>query len=350
MSIGIDIGKQAVHVARAAPDVPPKKYPQAKITLVEGWPEKLLAFIGDARTIVLEPTGWHLSRPIVAVLQAAGLHVFEITHTISHQIRSIHFSNKTDENDCRALAKAAQMVEAGEVLRGIKPARVNDAVLNLRLLLNEDRRLKREVVRAKNRLKVFVHGIDPAAKPAQLIKSTLEGDPASDGTLDRAIRFAHADLLDAQRQRLDLKQSIACAVAPFPVAAAWSTIPAYTPAAAAAFIVACDGAPEALDRDQFCAAIGRYPQRAQSGATDVSRKSKKGYRPALDALHMWSMQLLRQAENPISDYYAGGEKAGGKLFNAAKTKLARLLHGIATSGEPYRYTPSADIASKQKEE
>lgn len=161
--IGIDIGKAAVHVGRAVPGVHPKKYPQARIPLKPGWPEALLAFCAGAQTVILEPTGWHLSRPVVAVLQAAGLTVYEITHTISHQFRATYFSNKTDENDCRALAKVAEQVERGDQLRGIKPARIDDDVLNLRLLLNEDRRLKRETVRAKNRLAAFAHSIDPAS-------------------------------------------------------------------------------------------------------------------------------------------------------------------------------------------
>lgn len=134
---------------------------------------------------------------------------------------------------------------------------------------------------------------------------------------------------------------MAAAVAPYPVAAVWATLPGYSPAYAAAFIVACDGDPAALDRDRFCAAVGRYPQRSQSGAHDVTRRGRSGYRPAVDALHLWTFNLVGAKQpNPVQAYYAGGEKADGKKFTAAKTKLARLLHGLATSGSPYTYTPT----------
>jgi transposase len=352
--IGIDIGKKWIDVARHIDGKHVSRYPHTKIsTAAPDWREQLLTFIQPAagRVAVLEPTGWHLSRPIIEALQAAGARVFEVTHATSAQIRRAHLSQKTDANDSRGLAHIAWMVERGDPLRGIKQVSGSDNVLNLRLLLNRLTRLKRDSVRAQNRIRAYCHAVEPSAKPMHIVSAAraLDGRMKKQNYPVLAERLKQRpvllnEIIGQDRARLaldelaeDTERKIAIAAQAWPVAALWSTVPNYTPIYAAALLVATDGAPENLDRDQFTAAVGRYPQHQHSGDGTSSKWSRAGYRPAVNAVFTWSLGLLSPTAKPnhVRDYYAGGKKSGGKSFPNAQSKLCRILSAMARNGTPY---------------
>jgi hypothetical protein len=68
-----------------------------------------------------------------------------------------------------------------------------------------------------------------------------------------------------------------------------------------------------------------------------TRAHKKGYRPAMNALFLWTMNLVKPTapDNAIRRYFAGGEKNGGKKFTATRAKFARLLAAVARDLKGY---------------
>jgi len=48
-----------------------------------------------------------------------------------------------------------------------------------------------------------------------------------------------------------------------------------------------------METEQFKAALGAFPQVKSSGATHQSSAHKKGYRPAMNALLLWTLHLVK---------------------------------------------------------
>jgi hypothetical protein len=105
----------------------------------------------------------------------------------------------------------------------------------------------------------------------------------------------------------------------------------------AALHVATHGKADQMETEQFKAALGAFPQVKSSGITHESHAHKKGYRPAMNALFIWTLNLVKPTapDNPIRRYFNGGEKNGGKKFTAARAKLARILAAVARSENGY---------------
>jgi hypothetical protein len=118
----------------------------------------------------------------------------------------------------------------------------------------------------------------------------------------------------------------------------WMTIPLASSVGCAALIVASKGKADKLDFKVFKATVGAYPQVKESGKIKKSRAAKRGYRPAMKALHMWAQALVRDdaPDTVIKRYFAGGEKNGGRKFSATKARLVRVLHGVARSPNGYQ--------------
>lgn len=103
----------------------------------------------------------------------------------------------------------------------------------------------------------------------------------------------------------------------------------------------------------FRSCLGLFPQLKESGRVKKSKAAKKGYRPAMKAIHMWAQQLVKPTapETVVREYFAGGEKAGGRKFSATKARLARSLYGVIKN--PYGHNniwlthPEAEKAAQE---
>ena len=86
-------------------------------------------------------------------------------------------------------------------------------------------------------------------------------------------------------------------------------------------------------------AVGAVPRTYESGATDKTRLIKKGYRPAVDAVYLWTMRMTSPnfPPNPVRDYHNRDDKPR-RIFKS-RNKLARTLSGVCRSPEGYRYQP-----------
>ena len=94
LAIGIDIGVTSLHVA-TSPD--PRTKPHVIAMKDDAWPTNLLALIPSGETVAYEPTGWHYSAPIVALLLHHGCEVLTVEHCITGKIRDLRISSvKTD--------------------------------------------------------------------------------------------------------------------------------------------------------------------------------------------------------------------------------------------------------------
>jgi transposase len=242
--------------------------------------------------------------------------------------------------------------------------------------VNARTRAVKETTRTTNRLRQLAHAVNPfyaqridtyrhAIAAGAITAGEIEAEPFPNmhpnrraairrlakqppapipDALRRALITTAADLDTAHQREAAAEADLIEALNIYPSAAVerWQTIPGGTPLFTAAILVAV-GDPLAVDVDQFKAALGAYPQLEHSGTTTRGRSTKKGYRPAMNALYLWTMNLINvdlTPPNPIRTYYAGGEKAGGKKMTAAKAKLARVLWAVARDPEGYKYEES----------
>jgi hypothetical protein len=374
---GIDIGQSSIHISTAQGD-DPKRYPVHELKLTPGWEIELSQALPPFAIVTFEPTGWHYSHPITNCItrRRPDCQLWQVEHAATKTSRENSISgNKTDRTDARALALIASQIAAGKPPRRTKPHNQahQETLLALRLAVNAHARATRDHTRATNRYRQAAHAINPV-----LAKSPAYETGVSFGiiTPDEMARFSRPDAMHytsaAAIHRLataidpapvhpQIRASVALAYAqmiaadqptqaaaaqiatllhapPFDEnAALLLTIPSANETWAAAVLVATAGATTA---DQFKAALGMFPQRDQSGAHDDSRSTKKGYRPAMNAIHLWTMRLLNPnatPPNPIREYFAGGEKAGGRKMTAAKAKLCRMMFGILSTRTPYTY-------------
>jgi len=383
---GIDIGKDAVHVCAAA-DGPARSWPVQALDLRSPeWHKQLVALVPPGSTVALEPTGWYYSRPIVAVLEAAGCTVLQVAHHASKAARADRISaQKTDANDARALAlKALDWTRKDAT--GVKATGPSaDLAIELRLAMNDFLRAKQLRSRAVNRLDAYARGIWPSLSekrdmylravqcgfitPDELhtLADVLRRWPlVTDPTIRRLYRHGLARnyfialaeslptglhvpdrlrsaIADGLQRMLAADAELSAADADLSaiiqrpelavVTAAWESVPFAFPSALAALHAATNCRAQDFTADAFRAAVGCHPTRQESGQIQEAKDSKRGYRPAKAALHLWTLRLLQKDvpdDNPVKDYFQRlKDRNNPHAIHAARGKLARILSGIA---------------------
>lgn len=380
-ALGIDIGADGLHVCAApqpgSPDQWAVHYLDFKADPL--WWMWLVQAASAAHIVCAEPTGWVYLQPVASILENyTDAQLWLVDHGITGKMRDLRISGqKTDETDARALALIALDVLTNNTPRRVRfhnPATAGD-VLTLRFAVNAHRKLNAESVRLQNRLRQIGHSLFPAlgasqtwrfllsigiVTPRQIKQLDLSTIPGRNAHFVDKIRRDLPDLpthphleriaLENWQRLQQVEDQIAAeahritqivAVDPFAqVTHRWMTMPLAKIEWVAAFHVATDAEAVFFTQRQFKAALGAFPQLDHSGSKTDSRSSKRGYRPALNALHLWTMALtnpkVAPIPNPIHEYFAGGEKNGGRKFTAAKAKLARILWAVARSEEGYQ--------------
>lgn len=382
-AIGIDIGKDGLHLCLAnhEGDEDPAAWPVVYLDYKERplWWKDLTNWSYWNTIITAEPTGWHYLAPVANVIeQYTQAELWLVNHQITGNMRELRLSgHKTDELDARALALIAKEIRHNRPPRGCH--RHNQAlenhVLNLRLNVNHYTKLTAEGVRYQNRLRQLGHSMFPSlgssqtwrklldrgiVTPAQI--HALEQAEGEDGRIWRPIRQLKENLpvigvpsiieqtamdnwiawQNIEDRRIETERVIIDLInrEPFDrITHRWMTIPLAQPVWIAALHVATHGQADQFDKDAFAGALGTYPQKKNSGATKHERSSKKGYRPVVQAIFLWTQQFcnpkIAPMPNPVNTYFAGGEKNGGRKFTAARAKLARILWAVARSEQGY---------------
>lgn len=389
IALGIDVGKDGLHLAYPIEGTEPSKWPVIALTYKDNphWWKELLQLTSATPTIAAEPTGWHYLAPIANLIQQyTRCPLWLVNHSVTRAVREYRVNNqKTDEMDARALAHVAQDIASGQRPRGVflHNQALENHVLNLRLLVNTIDKMKADSVRHQNRFRQFAHSLWPelgrtetylkfvdlgVVTPQQITEITrADIPPHINGQkwhyMERlqhkipmiGVPSAIADSLALTRHRWrEIEEEIpvvqaaihaAILTQPFMEASTrWLTIPGATVDRVAALHVATHGRILEFDVDTFRASVGAFPQKKHSGQDKKEKSSKRGYRPAMSAIHLWTQQLCNAAmsPNPIYDHFAGGEKAGGRKFTAAKGKLIKILHAVARDPDGYQYR-SADL-------
>jgi len=167
------------------------------------------------------------------------------------------------------------------------------------------------------------------ARLLEYLDTTID---VSDVVLD-AIKEAYSSFVWASERCEDLALQLEQAVLQSPFAHLYQRLMTYPLASSTgciAIIIATKGRGDTMSLQAFRSCLGVFPQIKESGKVKKARAQKKGYRPAMKAIHMWAQQLVREAapDNVVRTYFAGGEKAGGRKFSATKARLVRTLHGV----------------------
>ena len=383
--IGVDIGKTELYVSWPdPPDGSPKLWPTRSIALTEpDWWRKLIALVAPGALVAAEPTGWHYLAPVADILtKERAAQIWLVNNVATGRVRGQFSATKSDKMDARALAFIAYQVDTGEIPRGVRlhSQALETHVNILRGQLNHRRRLVNDKKRLTNQLQTFAHSLWPlfdqklatwlrcvdagAITPAQVKRFAATSD--IDGRRLRYVKELAADLPDTdgnayaaeniadlrQRQNQILKEIEQIEVAighrivepPFTeVTRRLSTVPSASPIAIAAIHVATHGRADQLDPNQFAAAVGAVPRTYESGATDKTRLIKKGYRPAVNAVYMWTVRLLspKIPPNPVREYHKRDDSPG-RIYKS-RNKLARTLSGVCRSPAGYRYQPPGKV-------
>ncbi len=377
--IGIDIGKDKIHISTPTPDEPPKQWVVHVIDMKDpNWWHDLIGHVSHNALVAAEATGYHWFAPIARVLiDNRAANIWYVDGRTTRQVRNVNISkHKTDNMDARALTLIAQRLAGGQAQAGCYPFNLEELtqVNHLRLLVNAHRRSIKQVTRRKNQLRALAHSVWPllsqrlptwrtcltynCVSPAQIhwlaenmetkmdgrrrrhianlasLMPPIDADPVIETqsiNIDAALRIAESETKDIESEITELLN------AQFPIIAnRWRTIPASSDIFIAALLVATYGKPDEFERDNFVAAVGAAPLWRSSGKQHKTKPRKTGYRPAVDALHLWTLLLLnsKQPENPVRNYYKAGQR---RKLPAARNKLARLLWSVAQSEEGYIY-------------
>lgn len=383
-ALGIDIGKDFIVVAQAA-EGSRLRWQTWTIHYAETtWWKQLIELIPDGAFVAAEPTGWHLLAPVATVINHYTTADLWLANADSVKAARSRFTNtKTDEMDARALALIAELIAQDDPPLGTRRYDSSQAraVLDLRLHVNAYARATRSSTRAKNQIEVFLHSVWPSLarskttwlrlaeqgyySPADIRQAAAELAASYDalratGWDGRQLRYIDAlantlppDLpvnptviLTIQEilEQLSIAQSaeklhadiIAQTIRQPPfseVTRRWLTIPGVNDIYIAALHVATEGRADQLTCDQFKAVCGVNPKTAQSGSRSSSKITRKGYRPALNALWTWSMYLVSASapENAVRAYHERKQD-----FYATRAKLARLVSNVARDPEGYR--------------
>ncbi len=373
-AIGIDVGKEAIHIA-TADAANAKNYSVIELKITDPrWHEKLLDIIDIDAIIAAESTGWHYFAPIVTALKirSATPAIYQVNGSQTGNIRRALIGKaKTDEMDARALAHIARLIAAGQAVQGVKEYMHAHSVAthNLRLLVNERRRLTKTSTRRLNQLDQLGHSIWPeliqnknqwlncltagAVTPDQIshllagdrpedihptswhwMKHKLSDLPSIDAEprIVATIRRLHSDYSRIRESINEIEEEISQEIEREPfteITTCWRTVPSINDIRIATFHVATNGQADTYTRAQFKSAVGWAAITKQSGKQDNTRRSRAGYKPAMDAIHHMTYSLLNPKNypnNPILRY-----KQRGKSMASCRRKLAGILSGIARS-------------------
>lgn len=230
---------------------------------------------------------------------------------------------------------------------------------NLRALVNTYARLSRDRTRSANRAHQFSYAIDPALDHPSVWKDRVTPPGKLHGNAVRALTIqlqkrAPAtinnpnlwNVLDLELHALnrleelleEYRAAIESALIQPPLAETFHrlmTIPAAATLRIAPLMVAAHCRLDQMQRDQVTACLGAMPRLKQSGEK-VGGHPPKIYSPAASALHLWTLKLIQDGNNPVARHYAGGEKKGGRKLTAAKNKLARIIQAVACDPAGYR--------------
>lgn len=390
--IGIDIGKEHIHVGVCNPAEPdPKKW---AVHLIEyehpEWHHTLVDLIAETAIITAEPTGYHYLAPVAALIDMRRpfARLWQIDHATTGNYRKVHLAGtKSDRLDAIALTMIARDIYTGNPPRHAKEINYSNlvALKRLRLLVNAHQRLSKDRTRTLNRLDQIAFSLWPAlaqhkstwlqfvrlgiVTPREIravasspefinlwpdgrtrrwlsqLAALLPPDIAGDPTIAQIATQLHADLirLDSaiETNATDITRQIN--TPPFDlITKRWRTIPAAFDLAIAALHVPTHGRADQMSADEIKAAVGVNPLRSSSGRTDSARHTKRGYRPARTALYLWTMRMLKTENmpNPVSDHRARVETK--RDFWAARSKLAAVLAGVARDRDGYKYFPKGE--------
>ncbi len=383
-ALGIDIGVEGFHICSARGDAAPPQWPVWFVSYRDTprWRDALAQMLGDNTVCVAEPTGWNYLSPVARVItlqSPARLHLIE--HSKTGAVRAtLNITQKTDANDARALASVAWDLHGRPRVAGawLFDWKEHEALLELRFLVNAHYKASADRVRFNNRLKHLGHSIDPcltfgtawlacmelgAFTPDEILGIDLRAIPGGAGvnarrgairrlqqaltpgtavsaSLEAALREMYTNYIHTEQRLEALERAIIEKVQGSPwrhLFARWMTVPLASPVGCAALIVASKGKADQITFKVFKACVGAFPQVKESGNVRKSRTAKRGYRPAMKAVHMWAQALVRDGapDTVVKTYFAGGEKHGGRKFTAAKARLVRMLHGVAKSPDGY---------------
>lgn len=373
-ALGLDVGVDGFHVCAAQADADAARWPVWFVSYSDtaNWRDVLIRLLGADTICVAEPTGWNYLSPVARVITTQSpAQLYLIEHSKTGAVRAtLNITQKTDVNDSRALASVAWDLHGRPRVAGAWRFDWNthEQLLELRFLVNAHYKASHDKTRFNNRLKHLGHSIDPsltfgsawytcmemgAFTPDDILSLDVATVPGGSrrriirelqgrltaGTvvsvsLVRALRETYTSYVVACERIRTAEAAIIDHVSRSPwryLYERWMTFPLASPVGCAALIVASKGMADKLPFKVFKATVGAYPQIKESGSIKKSRTAKRGYRPAMKAIHMWTQSLLRAGapDTPIKAYYAGGEKSGGRKFSATKAKLVRLLHGVA---------------------
>jgi|GEM_PF-2495052 hypothetical protein len=379
--IGIDIGRYKLFVA-VTPEherLTPKQHPTVELDLKDtDWWKHLLDLIADDAHIAAESTGFHLLAPIARLIEAyrPNATIWQVEGKLTMHIRSSQVSKnaKNDRLDAISLRLIAVMCGQGSPPLGARPYDYEheSVVQALRLHHNTYYRIDRDRVRLINRLKVLARSIAPILDQridsyltairfgivtpqhfralAALTPKDRRSLSIPSGTRanimyianrippidpDETTATAIIDLA-AALEKLDQDQSresghITALIDTPPLADIthrWRTVYGAKDTWLAALHIATRGQATTITKDEFRAAVGVAPSTAITGEDDSTRLTKKGYRPARAAMHLWTLVCLspNAQDNAIARYFHASDK---RSLGAAKNKLARVLWGVA---------------------
>jgi len=377
--LGIDVGKASFMVAFPPhPDTDPKHWETVQIAYSDAyWYRELLRLAEPGATVALEPTGWHYMNPIAEVLaEVDALQLWHVNHKTTKAVRETYISSaKNDRLDAKTLALIARMIRDGRPPRGARHynAALEIASQRLRLLVNTHRRCTKMQTRLLNQLDALGHAIwpelaigketwlnairqanliTPAEIHAFLLKDAFDHPIYADGRSRRPLQNlcsrmppVECDpiLKEAVRELSNQLHNLRVEIAeneakidliihgdPFQaVTAKWETIPGAGCLWIGALHVASRAQAHLFTGDEFKAAVGVNPRTHQSGSEDQTKRPKSGYRPAMDAMYLWTMQLIKPQNmpNPIGTYFERTRAL--KAFSATKRKFGDVLSGIA---------------------
>jgi hypothetical protein len=384
--LGIDISKDSLALCAPVEDIKPRQWPVLPLDLKHpDWWQPFNQLIAPGCIVVAEPTGWHYLQPVATALKTwtPSAQLWLITHQAAAQIRQAHIAaQKTDALDARALALVAQLIAAGQPPRHVRQYNhdLEEQVTVLRLYVNTRTRLVRQATRTLNQLDAFGHALWPELNyrkttwhslidegvitPAQIKAFAASLRPTEELSRQRihfiktlaaalpdievpaaavlSIQRLHTQLRQITREQNEVEGIIHVLIHAYPFAAItrrWETVPKVSAEAIAALHVATHGQADQITPDEFKAAVGAFPQLEHSGKMQKSKATKKGYRPAINAVYMWAARLVspNAPDNPIRRYH---QKKGD--FPATKAKLARLLSGVARNPAGYHFDPGPD--------
>jgi hypothetical protein len=168
-AIGIDIGAEGFHLCvPSAPSADVKDWPVWHVSYEKqpDWRDVLRRLITEETVVLAEPTGWNYLSPVARVIclqSPARLYLIEHSRT-THVRRTLDIAQKTDVQDTRTLAYAAQQLHTQPSFAGCWRFdwATNDALLELRFMMNAYHKASTDRTRFKNRLNHLGHSIDPA--------------------------------------------------------------------------------------------------------------------------------------------------------------------------------------------